>query len=68
MPMLKISNTTMQAVRAKRPPGYQLAGTILRLDSGDWLVPVDDEVILRVAAERVRGESDDGVVARLLRD
>ena len=68
MPMLKISNTTMRAVRAKRPPGYELAGTILRFDNGDWLVPVDDEAILRVAAERVRGESDDGVVARLLRD
>jgi hypothetical protein len=68
MPMMKISNATMQVVRGKRPPGYELCGMIIRFDDGAWLVQVTDDVSLQVAAERVRGESDDGVVSRLLRD
>jgi hypothetical protein len=66
MPMMKISNATMQLVRAKRPRGYELTGSIMRFDDGGWLVAVKDDVTVQIAAERVRGESDDGVVSRLL--
>jgi hypothetical protein len=68
MPLLKISGSTMQLVRAKRPPGFQFAATAIRTDDGWWLVPVNDEVAVLVALERVRGECDDGVTARLLQD
>lgn len=66
MPMMRISASTMQLVRATRSAGFELAGRIVRLDDGSWLVPVSDPVAVAVAAERVRGESDDGVVSRLL--
>ena len=65
---LQICSATMQAVRAKRPPGYDLAGRCCGFDDGAWLVPVNDDAILQVAAERVRGEDDDGVVGRLLQE
>jgi hypothetical protein len=66
MPMLMLRNDTMHQVKAKRPPGFQLTGPILRCDDGGWLVSVNDDVTMRVAQERVLGESDDGVVSRLL--
>jgi hypothetical protein len=68
MPLMKIGNATMQVVRAKRPRGYELSGTILRFDDGAWLVEVSDDVTTRVAAERVHGESDEGVIGRLLQE
>jgi hypothetical protein len=68
MPLMKISPSTMQLVRARRPSGFDLAGRMMRLDDGSWLVPASDQVAVAVAAGRVRGESDDGVVSRLLCD
>ena len=67
MPMLKLSSLTMQMVRSRRPPGFELSGHLPRLDDGSWLVAISDQVAIAVATERVRGESDDGVVSRMLR-
>jgi hypothetical protein len=64
--MLTLSSDTMRLVRAKRPPGYVLAGGLPRLDDGLYLLPVADDVVVRIASERVHGESDDAVVSRLL--
>ena len=64
--MMKLSPSTMQMLRAQRPPGFQLTGSMMRLDDGAWLVAVSDQVVVAVATERVRGEADDGVVSRLL--
>ena len=66
MPMLMLRTDTMRQVRAHRPPGFQLTSEVIRLDTGLWLVPVTDEISLQVAAARIRGECDDGVVSRLL--
>lgn len=66
MPMLKFSPDTMRLVRTQRPPGYQSHRLATRLEDGWILVPVDDEVTIATAHEWVRGESDDGVVLRIL--
>ena len=66
MPMLTLRTDTMRQLRASRPPGFQLTSEVIRLDTGLWLVPVTDEVSVRIAKERVTGECDDGVVSRLL--
>jgi hypothetical protein len=68
MPLMMISPATMQLVRAGRPAGFTLAGSLLRVEDGSWLVSVSDAIAVQVATERVRGESDDGVVSRLLRE
>jgi hypothetical protein len=44
---------------------FRSTGT--RQPDGTWLVPVDEEVALRLDQERLPGESDDDVVARLIR-
>jgi hypothetical protein len=59
---------TMQLVKAQRPAGFVLTGDLLRLGDGSWLIAVSDVVVVRVASERVPGESDDGVVSRLLQE
>ena len=66
MPLMMIRNDTMDQIKAKRPRGFHLAGKIMRCDDGSWLVSVDDAVTVQVASVRIHGESDDGVVSRLL--
>jgi hypothetical protein len=68
MPMMKISHCTIARVRAMKPSGFELSGHLLRLDDGSWLISITDEVAVAVASERVLGESDDGVVSRMMPD
>jgi hypothetical protein len=66
MPMVKVSSSTLQLLRARKPVGFQFSRLATELDDGSWHVPVNDEVAGGIALERVQGESDDGVVARVV--
>ena len=66
MPMVGVTANTLQLIRAKRPAAFRFASAATRLDDGSWNIPVDDEVAMKIALERVRGEADDGVVSRVV--
>jgi hypothetical protein len=66
MPMVRVSSSTLHLIRAKRPDGFRFGWAATELDDGTWHVPINDDVAAGLAAERVRGESDDGVVARVV--
>jgi hypothetical protein len=67
MPMVRLSNDTIQLLRQQTTPGFTFVRTAKRREDGDWDVPVDDEVAFEIAVERLPGESDDDCVARLVR-
>ncbi len=66
MPMVKVSSKTLQLIRARRPVGFRFGWAATELEDGSWHVPINDDVAAGIAMERVRGESDDGVVSRVL--
>jgi hypothetical protein len=67
MPMLKVTEPALRLIRERSHPAYRFHALATRLDECGWNVAVDDEAAFHVARERRRGESDDDVVARLLR-
>lgn len=66
MPTLRISPQTMTLIRARRHVDFQFARVATRCEDGWWNLPINDDLALLIAQERVRGESDDGVVSRML--
>ena len=67
MPMIKVSDHTLQLIREQTQEGFSFAcAASLRAD-GLWDVPVDDEVAMKIASERLPNETDDDVVSRLVR-
>ena len=64
MPTIRVSAMTMHLIRTHEPTGFHFARLATRAEDGAWDIPTDDEVAMKIARERVRGESDDGVVAR----
>ena len=67
MPTIRVTEPTMRLIRQRSHPAYRFHALATRLDDGAWTVAVNDEAAFHVARERRRGESDDDVVARLLR-
>jgi hypothetical protein len=68
MPMIKLTAKTMQLIRAQALAGFRFACTARELKDGSRNVPIDDEVAMTIATERLPGESDDDVVSRLVRN
>lgn len=67
MPMIKVSDHTLQLIREQTREGFSFACTATRRADGLWDVPVDDEVAMKIATERLPNETDDDVVSRLVR-
>jgi hypothetical protein len=67
MPTILVTEPTMRLMRQRSHPAYRFHVLATKLDDGGWNVDVDDQAAFHVARERQRGESDDDVVARLLR-
>ena len=67
MPMVKVSDHTLQLIRGQTQEGFSFACTATHRSDGLWDVPVDDEVAMRIATERRADETDDDVVSRLVR-
>ena len=67
MPMIKVSDHTLQLIREQTQEGYSFACTATRRADRLWNVPVDDEVAMKIATERLPNETDDDVVSRLVR-
>ena len=67
MPMIKVSDHTLQLIRGQTREGYTFACASTRRADGLWDVPVDDEVAMKIATERLPTETDDAVVSRLVR-
>jgi hypothetical protein len=66
MPMVKVSSSTLLLIRARKPDGFRFGWAATELEDGSWHVPINDDVAAGLAKERVRGESDDGVVSRVV--
>jgi hypothetical protein len=67
MPMIKVSDNTLQLIREQAQEGFNFVCTATRRTDGLWDVPVDDEVAMKIATERLPKETDDDVVSRLVR-
>ncbi len=67
MPMIKVSEHTLQLIREQAQEGFSFACTATRRADGLWNVPMDDEVAMKIATERLPNERDDDVVSRLVR-
>ena len=67
MPMIKVSDHTLQLIREQTQEGFSFACTATRRTDGLWNVPVDDEVAMKIATDRRADETDDDVVSRLVR-
>ena len=67
MPMIKVSEHTLQLIREQTHEGFSFACTATHRADGLWDVPIDDEVAMKIATERLRNETDDDVVSRLVR-
>jgi hypothetical protein len=67
MPMIRVSDHTLQLIRAQAQEGFTFACTATSRADGLWDVPVDDEVAMKIATARMPNETDDDVVSRLVR-
>ena len=67
MPPIRVTEPTMRLLRPRSHPAYRFHALATKLEDLCWNVAVDDEAAVHVARERQRGETDDDVVARLLR-
>ncbi|MEO7223871.1 MAG: hypothetical protein ABIY37_15500 [Devosia sp.] len=67
MPMIKVSDHTLGLLREQAREGFNFVSTATRRADGLWNIPVDDDVAMKVAAERLANETDDEVVSRLVR-
>jgi hypothetical protein len=67
MPMIKVSDHTLQLIREQTQEGYSFVSTATRSADGQWTIPVDDDIAVRVATQRLLNETDDEVLSRLVR-
>ncbi|MBN9348071.1 MAG: hypothetical protein J0I48_18035 [Devosia sp.] len=67
MPMIKVSDHTLQLIREQAREGFSFVCTATRRADGLWNVPVDDAVAMKIAIERLPTETDEDVVSRLVR-
>ena len=66
MRKLTISETTMDLIRKQTLAGHTLKQTARLRPDGMWELRPDPEVMQRIDAQRLVGESDDVVVARII--
>ncbi len=67
MPLIKVSDYTLQLIREQTQEGFSFACTANLRADGLRDVPVDDEVATKIATERLPNVTDDDVVSRLVR-
>ena len=65
MPTIRLSDATYRAVAQLSSPDFDSTG--IKQPDGTWLVPIVDHVIANLAKLRLPGETDDDLVARLIR-
>jgi hypothetical protein len=65
MPIIRLSDATYRAVAELSSPEFISTGA--RQPDGTWLVPIEDHVIANLGKLRLPGETDDDLVARLIR-
>ena len=65
MPIIRLSDATYRAVAELSSPDFISTG--VKQPDGSWLVPIDDHVIADLGKLRLPGETDDNLVARLIR-
>ena len=53
MPMIKVSDHTLQLIREQTREGFNFACTAMRRADGLWDVSVDDEVVMKIATEQL---------------
>lgn len=64
----RVTEHTYNLIREQARPGYSFLSTAVRSSSGDWDMPVDDQVAERIEEHRLPGETDDQVVSRIVRE
>jgi hypothetical protein len=64
MHRIHLRDSTYPALRGLAVGSFRQ--TAERQPDGSWLVPIADETWSRLAAQRLPGESDDDVVARVI--
>ncbi len=67
MPKIIITEETLRLIGQQALPGYIVLQSATRREDGLWDLLLDEEVAARINDERLTGESDDDVVARLVR-
>ena len=65
MPIIRLSDATYLMVAEISSPDFISTGD--KQPDGSWLVPIEDHVIANLAKLRLPGETDDDLVARLIR-
>lgn len=67
MKIITVSDETKRLIDEQALPGYAIRQTATRLSDGAWSIPVDDELFQHIDSARLRDETDDDTVGRLLR-
>ena len=65
MPIIRLSDATYRMVADLSSPEFISTG--VKQPDGTWLVPIEDHVMANLAKLRLPGETDDDLVARLIR-
>ena len=65
MPIIRLSDATYRSVAEISSPDFISTGA--RQPDGSWLVPIEDHIIAKLGKLRQPGETDDDLVARLIR-
>lgn len=67
MPMIKVTNETMELIRANVLVGHEFRQNATRLPDGRWDVPVSRETYQRLLDFQIPGETFDQVIQRACR-
>jgi hypothetical protein len=65
MPIIRLSDSTYRMVAEISSADFISTGA--RQADGTWLVPIEDHVIANLGKLRLHGETDEDLVARLIR-
>ena len=65
MPIIRLSEATY--LRVAEISSADFISTGVKQPDGTWLVPIEDHVMANLAKLRLPGETDDDLVARLIR-
>jgi hypothetical protein len=65
MPIIRLSDATY--LRVAEISSADFISTGVKQPDGTWLVPIEDHVMANLAKLRQPGETDDDLVARLIR-
>jgi hypothetical protein len=65
MPIIRLSDATYRTVAELSSADFISTG--VKQADGSWLVPIEDHVMANLSKLRLPGETDDDLVARLIR-